>query len=311
MDWFGLGQNRQQKTTQALTTLMTHAYALAARLPHLKMEARNVVSAIYGLHGRRQAGSGETFWQHRPYVQGESVRQIDWRRSARDDRLYVQEREWEAAHALYFWVDRSQSMHFSSRAEVVTKYERAMVLMLALADVLQDAGESVGLLGLLPAQSNRTIIEKIAQTLASNHENLDADIPPKSIIPPRSEAILLTDALCDLNMLSHSLRHLAEQGAHGYLVHIIDPAEENFSYTGQIKLTENETGLELLAGDGENWSRIYQERFASHKLALKSLCDDLRWRYVVHHTDQPASATALHILNMLVRSPTLQSSGSR
>ena len=44
------------------------------------------------------AGSGETFWQFRPFVSGEPVVRVDWRRSAREEHAFVREREWEAAH---------------------------------------------------------------------------------------------------------------------------------------------------------------------------------------------------------------------
>ena len=65
---------------------------------------------IHGLHGRRRSGSGENFWQYRRFVSGEPARRVDWRRSARDDHLYVREQEWEAAHTVWIWPDRSPSM---------------------------------------------------------------------------------------------------------------------------------------------------------------------------------------------------------
>ena len=74
---------------------------LAANLPRLILESRKIAATvIHGLHGRRRAGSGENFWQFRRFVSGEEARRIDWRRSARDDNLYVREREWEAAHTV-------------------------------------------------------------------------------------------------------------------------------------------------------------------------------------------------------------------
>src|SRR5690348_14410584 len=80
---------------------------LAARIPRLILEARRVASTvIHGLHGRRRAGSGETFWQYRHFTSGEPAQNIDWRRSARDDHLYVREREWEASHTIWMWADR-------------------------------------------------------------------------------------------------------------------------------------------------------------------------------------------------------------
>ena len=83
---------------------------LAASLPRLVLEARRIAAnVIHGLHGRRRAGAGETFWQYRRFVSGEPSQNVDWRRSARDDHLYVREQEWEAAHTVWLWTDRSPS----------------------------------------------------------------------------------------------------------------------------------------------------------------------------------------------------------
>ena len=97
------------------------ARALTAAMPRLILEARRVAATvIHGLHGRRRAGPGENFWQYRRFVSGEPAHRVDWRRSARDDHLYVREREWEAAHTVWIWPDRSPSMMFASPlAEIV------------------------------------------------------------------------------------------------------------------------------------------------------------------------------------------------
>src|SRR5450756_1826850 len=88
---------------------------LADAMPRLILEARRVASTvIHGMHGRRRAGSGENFWQYRHFMSGEPASNVDWRRSARDDHMYVREREWEASHTIWLWADRSKSMEFSS-----------------------------------------------------------------------------------------------------------------------------------------------------------------------------------------------------
>src|SRR5262249_22168003 len=89
----------------------THASSIARR----NLEERRVAATvIHGLHGRRRAGPGENFWQYRRFVSGEPASRVDWRRSARDDHLYVREQEWEAAHTVWIWPDRSRSMYFAS-----------------------------------------------------------------------------------------------------------------------------------------------------------------------------------------------------
>src|ERR1700704_3631406 len=108
---------------------------LAASMPRLILESRKIAATvIHGLHGRRRAGSGENFWQFRRFISGEEARRVDWRRSARDDHLYVREREWEAAHTVWIWADRSPSMAFSSPIARETKLDRALVVSFALAE---------------------------------------------------------------------------------------------------------------------------------------------------------------------------------
>jgi uncharacterized protein (DUF58 family) len=100
---------------EALRRATSQSRSLADSLPRLTLEARRIAATIvHGLHGRRRAGSGENFWQYRHFNSGEAARRVDWRRSARDDHLYVREQEWEAAHTVWIWPDRSPSMVFAS-----------------------------------------------------------------------------------------------------------------------------------------------------------------------------------------------------
>src|SRR6266480_5376896 len=111
-----------QKATGAARTL-------SATMPRLILEARRVAATvIHGLHGRRRAGSGENFWQYRRFISGEPAARVDWRRSARDDHLYVRELEWEAAHTVWIWPDRSPSMAFASALVTDSKLDRTLVM---------------------------------------------------------------------------------------------------------------------------------------------------------------------------------------
>src|SRR6201998_1490481 len=119
---------------------------LAASLPRLVLEARRIAAnVIHGLHGRRRAGAGESFWQSRRFVAGEPSQSVDWRRSARDDHLYVREQEWEAAHTVWLWPDRSPSMAFASKNARDSKLERALIVAFAFAELLVEGGERVGI----------------------------------------------------------------------------------------------------------------------------------------------------------------------
>ena len=147
---------------------------LAAAMPRLILEARRVAATvIHGLHGRRRAGPGENFWQYRRFVSGEPAARVDWRRSARDDHLYVREQEWEAAHTVWIWPDRSPSMVFASPLARDSKLHRTLVIALALAEVLVEGGERVGIPGLMRPTGSRNVVELMAQAIA--HDRTERD----------------------------------------------------------------------------------------------------------------------------------------
>ena len=104
----GPSRQPERKDGQNLPALERDAHTIADRLPDLLLEADRISSTVaHGIHGRRRAGPGETFWQFRQYGSLDSATLIDWRRSASSDQLYVREREWEAAHTVLVW------MHYS------------------------------------------------------------------------------------------------------------------------------------------------------------------------------------------------------
>jgi uncharacterized protein (DUF58 family) len=135
----------RRKTLLPFSGEEAEAHGLAARMPALLVESQRVAHTVaHGTHGRRRPGPGETFWQFRHYDHSDPASGIDWRRSASSDNLFVREREWEAAHTVWLWVDLSPSMRFRSSLSKTSKESRAVVLSLALAELLARGGERVG-----------------------------------------------------------------------------------------------------------------------------------------------------------------------
>jgi uncharacterized protein (DUF58 family) len=279
------------------------ALALSKRMPRLVLEARRVAATLaHGLHGRRRAGIGESFWQFRPFVAGEAAQRVDWRRSARDDRLYVREREWETAHTIWLWVDRSASMGYRSDLAKASKIDRALVLGLALGDTFVEDGERVGVLGLMPPRATRQIAEKIAEAFISDRSALEDDLPPAAPIATLDEAILIGDFLYPTNEIAEVVRIISSRGSRGHLVMIVDPVEETFPFQGQAVLHDLEAGLRLRVGDAGAWGSAYRERMARHRGALADLVRSRGWTMTIHRTDRPASEVALRLLTLVTTS---------
>jgi uncharacterized protein (DUF58 family) len=266
---------------------------LAATMPRLILEARQVATTmIHGLHGRRRAGPGENFWQYRRFVSGEPAARVDWRRSARDDHLYVREREWEAAHTVWIWPDRSPSMVFASPLVRDTKLYRALVVALALAEVLVEGGERVGIPGLMRPTGSRNVIERMAQAIMHDRGER-ASLPPDFSPSPRAEIVLLSDLWSDIGDVRRKITQLSGGGARGHAVQIVDPAEETFPYWGRIEFVEPEGGGRITAGRAQTWRTDYAARVQRHRAEIRAETDRLSWSFIVHRTDRPASELLL------------------
>ncbi len=275
---------------------LQRARARAALIPDLLTESRYIANtAINGWHGRRKRGVGENFWQFRPYVDGETLAKIDWRRSARDDHIYVQDKEWEAAHTLWIWADNSPSMLYKSELADVSKQSRAMVLALALCELLARSGERVGWPGVSKAISHRNAAERIASELT--HAELQESFPPTIGVKKYSELIMFSDFLDPVDETLEKIDAIAMRGVRGHFVQIIDPAEESFPYSGRTQFLDPESGERFIAGRAERLGERYRDVFEARKQTFAAHMNRLGWSYIVHHTDQPAS-TALVSLHL-------------
>ncbi len=272
------------------------ALDLARRLPALVVAAKEIASsALHGVHGRRRAGIGENFWQFRPFVAGESTAGIDWRRSARDDRTYIREREWEAAQSVWMWIDRSPSMGYCSALTEHSKLDRALVLGLAAADLLVRGGERVGLHGLTKAFATRGVIDRLAEALAVEDRGAaaTAELPPALPLPARSRGVLIGDFLSEPTAIAGSLEILASNGALGQILLIADPYEETFPFDGHVELQDSDSAARLRLGEASALRETYLARLAAHRDALAQAARTLGWTVMIHRTDHSAARALL------------------
>ena len=278
------------------------AHAIAERLPDLLIEADRIAQTVsHGIHGRRRAGPGETFWQFRTYEQQDSTQLIDWRRSASSDHLYVREREWEAAHTLWLWPDLSPSMNFESHLAPVTKRDRAVVLMLAAAELLVRGGERVGLLGVTPPYASRRASTRLAEAIASHAESplLASGRPSHARVSRFSGIVLFSDFLDPIEEVRESIETLAASGATGHLIQVLDPAEETLPYEGRTEVLASEGGETWIADRAESLRDRYQARLKAHREELQTLATRLGWSFLVHHTDRPPTEPLLTLIMRL------------
>ncbi len=270
------------------------ALSLSQGYPALLAEAERVAAVVAsGVHGRRRAGQGETFWQYRNYQTTDAASQIDWRRSARGDQIFVRDNEWEAANTIYLWPDTRPSMVWGSDKSLPTKADRGRVLTLAISNLLMKAGERCALIGLQDrARSGRVGFERLAESMMRSETDeraLETDIAA------HSRFIIVSDFLDPVDDWRLRLSRLSGRPVTGVMVQIIDPAEESFPYKGRLNLRAPGGTKRFLLGRAETAQEEYQKRLADHNAKIANTAARLGWTLIRHRTNEPAT-TALNAL---------------
>jgi len=271
-----------------------------AGLPPLLLAAERVAAGVApGVHGRRRVGSGETFWQYREYAAGDPASTIDWRRSARGDRLFVRQTEWEAAQCVWLWRDASPSMAWRSSETPPLKRERAEVLLLALASLLIRGGERVALFGTGARPSaDRNTLPRLAALLDGSSGEA-ADLPPPRPVARHAQTVFVGDFLTNPEATLARMRTFAGQGVRGHLIQVLDPAEWELPYRGRVRFEGTEDEGAWLAPRAEGLRPAYRARIAEHTEALRAAARRVGWGFTRHRTDRPATAALLTVYHAL------------
>lgn len=280
------------------------AAALAARLPPLLVAAERVAATVaQGVHGRRRAGAGDSFWQFRPYAPGDPPARIDWRLAARAGRpapqgWVVRETEWEASETVCLWVDASPSMEWRSAASLPTKRGRAVLLALALAALLLGGGERVMLPGaeILPARG-RGALPRLAEALLSGPR---AAWPDPDRLPRHARLVLIGDFLAPEAEIAALLAGCAARSVGGALMQLRDPAEETLPYAGRVRFDGLEGEAPFLAPRVEAVREAYIARLAARRAVLTARALANGFMFTAHRTDATAE-TALLALHAALR----------
>jgi uncharacterized protein (DUF58 family) len=288
----------------ATAALRSRAEQAAAAFPPLLVAAERVAATVaQGVHGRRRVGQGETFWQFRQYEPGDTASRIDWRESAKSQRLYIRETEWEAAQSVWLWRDASASMDYSSAeyiagAEWPTKRDRAELLLVALASLLVRGGERLTMLasGMAPI-SGRVALSRVVEILA--RDNGRESLPAFEPLPRAGMLVLIGDFLSPLDRVDAALARFAASGLKGHLLHIVDPAEEDLPFDGRIRFAGVEERDEIVVSRVEGIRDEYSGRFRDHRAGLAAIAGRLGWTFGSHRTDRSPELALLALYSAL------------
>jgi hypothetical protein len=236
--------------------------AALGALGHLEVVARWIVDGfLSGLHRSPRKGFSVEFADFRPYQPGDDLRYVDWKIAARADRWVVKQYEEETNLRATIVLDVSRSLDWrGAPAETrLTKRGYAEQLAAALALLLLRQRDAVGLIRFddavrtsVPPRARtgqwRRLVAALTEPGNGRASDLAAALGQAArLVTRRGMVILLSDLLVDLDEVLPALRGLRAAGHDVTVLHIMDPAERDFTLTGEARFTDPESELDVPA----------------------------------------------------------------
>ncbi len=246
---------------------------IVERIKHIQLYTKRLLGGTRaGDYVNRQKGFGLEFDQIREYQQGDDVRYIDWKSTARASKMLVKQYYQEHSRTVMLIVDCSASLAFGSGKD--TKYQCLATIACVLALVAQQSKDRVSLVlfadgvhTFIPPRTGAGHVRKIMETVfestptktKTDYKNMFRFIGSKktndTIIFLLSDFIGLED-----EPIMHSIARSCDLVA----VRCLDTAERAIGDVGILSVQDLETGefFELNARSSglKQLQRLNQER---------------------------------------------------
>jgi uncharacterized protein (DUF58 family) len=287
--------------------------AVVARLSHLDVRARLVVEGfIAGMHRSPFHGFSVEFAEHRPYMPGDPLKNLDWKVWARSDRLLIKQYTEETNLRCHLLLDLSGSMGFKSERAAMSKLDYARSLAAALAYLMLQQQDAVGALlfadkplRYLPARAVRSHLDEVLKTIGSLEPQGRTKLGPAlhelaERIKRRGLVILLSDLMDHPSEVLLGLQHFRHRRHEVVVFHILDPDEIEFPYADTSTFVDMESGERLTT---EPWeiAKRYRERLAAWSAQYARVCRENRIDYVRLDTRTPFDQALLAYLEKRAR----------
>ncbi|RKX21313.1 MAG: DUF58 domain-containing protein [Candidatus Zixiibacteriota bacterium] len=228
-----------------------------SKLKGMELRARMVVEGfIAGMHKSPYHGFSVEFAEHRQYMPGDNIADVDWKVYAKTDRYYIKQYEEETNLKGYLLLDCSASMKYQS-GKRLSKFDYAGMLCGALSYMMLRQRDAVGLVTYdqnirqyIPPRSKsgylHVLLREIAQQTPSDLTDISSALHEMAErIKRRGLVIIISDLLDDAEKIISGLRHFRYNKHEVIVFHVLDPRERDFNFGAEAIFKDMETGEEL------------------------------------------------------------------
>jgi len=277
---------------------------MIGRLEFLARSAKE--GTINGRHTSPHKGFSVEFAEHRQYVAGDDLRNLDWRVYGKSDRYYIKQFIEETNMRVTLLVDASGSMNYSGDEATslggkgnLSKFEYARYLAAALSYLLIRQQDAVGLVTfaeevetyLRPAAKPsqvRTILEELSQTEPSDDTRCaDTFHQIAEQIPSRGLVIVISDLFDDAEAIKNALHHFRFKNHELVVFHLMAEEEITFPFERFDDFKCLEVEGRRLNIDPSTIRASYLDRVSAHLKAIELACGQMEADYVPINTKTP------------------------
>lgn len=268
-----------------------------SKISNLEILAKTVVQGfISGLHHSTYVGRSVDFAEHRAYMPGDDIRQVDWRLFARSDRFYVKQFEADTNTSFTILLDTSRSMAFSGAEGHITKLDYARYLASSLAVFSQQQRDRIGLItfdedivDFVPASAKHLdivlhTIERAKPSRASSYAQPLQKIT--EAVHRRGIVVLISDLYDEPDAVLDAVKGIRYKGNDLIVFHILDPSELNFPFEDSANYQDMETE-EAIPIVPEYLREEYRKLVREHVENLSRKLGDNRIDYALFDTSIP------------------------
>ena len=275
------------------------------RLEFLARTAKE--GTINGRHTSPHKGFSVEFAEHRQYVTGDDLRNLDWRVYGKSDRYYIKQYIEETNMRATLLVDVSGSMAYSGDSAStiggrrLSKFDYGRYLASALAYLLIRQQDAVGLVTFdegirtylrptaKPSQV-RTILEELARTSPAKDTRCAATFHEiAERIPSRGLVIIVSDLFDDAEAIKNALHHFRFKRHELVVFHLMAEEELTFPFDKFDDFRCLEIEGRRLNIDPSTIRASYLERVRNHLKSIELACGQMQADYVPVNTKTPVT----------------------
>ena len=286
-----------------------------SKIHKLELIARGVVEGfVSGRHKSPYKGFSVEFAEHRQYVAGDNIRDLDWRVYGKSDRYYIKQFIEETNLRATILLDASGSMKYAGArgakvdGHVLSKFQYGQYLAASLSHLMVHQQDAVGLVTFdtkvrryIPSRSRvshlRAILQELHETTPGQETSLSGifhDIAERA--HRRGLIVIISDLFDDPEAILNALHHFRYRKHEVMVLHVMAAEELEFPFESWSEFRDLEARDTHVQLDPASVRAAYLDEVHRFLRRIEMGCGQMDVDYVQMATSQSFDEALAHYL---------------